>query len=501
GDLTAWVAGSMGVVALIVLAQATYYPFIGDDEISRYGWFARLIVQNTGLTPEARGYPMLMPLAYAATFLTSGALPEQVARLFPALYAAATVAATYALARRWFGNQAAWMAAVLLAATPLFIRWAPNGYLDIPSALYFVLAALAADVWRAERATRWALLTGVLAGLALWTKQAGFAALPVIGLVMLTTALADLRRGLPTRALQAIRHGMLLLAITLVSGGWWYARNALYDGLGAAVPGPGAYYTQQALHDVAYAIPFIGYFTDFGYLTAVAYIAGLLGAVVRIGSRKTDSGKLIWCSLWSVPYTLYWWWQFSYDPRFILTVLPFYAILAGATGKALWRWSPIQDRQRKPLLPNLQSSVLIAVTLLVVTLGLYQARLGGALAWLRAPTASYAERLTRAKGDMYPVVEYLRDHTAVSDRIVSMDPRQSYYLMDHTIHFGYPLEVADLRTYDYVVYGSWAPTVYAGLGADLGAIRAALDDPAQFEQVFAGPSSSIVIYRMLQPPP
>ncbi len=476
-------------VGLIVLAQATYYPFTGDDEISRYGYFARLIYENQQLTAEARGYPFLLPIAYAITFFAADGLPEQAARVFPVLFSAITVLATYALARRWLGSAAARTAALILAATPLFIFWAPVGYVDIPSALYMVLTTYAVDCWRESRSLRLAILTGFLAGLALWTKQAGFAALAVLGLIVAATAVAELRRGYPTRVLRIVGHGLLMLCVALVGGGWWYIRNAIYDGWGAAVPGPGTFYTQQALNDLAHLLPFIAYFRDFGYLLAPVYILGLTGACLALVCNRLPR-PLLQTLLWSIPYTLLWWWLFSYDPRFLLTVLPYYAIAAGGVLAKLWTFV-------HPHLSRSSATVLLTSAALIASgSGIWQARPGGALLWLTEPTASYGERLARAKGDLYPAVAYLRDHAQAEARIYSMDGRLNYYLLDHDVTVGYPYTTEQLAGYDFFVVGSWARSVYRLLDWEDSDVLLDLEGGAGFEEVFAGPTHSLIIYRM-----
>ena len=205
------------------LAHTSYYPFIGDDEISRYGYLARVIFRSGYIGPAERGYPLLLPLAYALPFFASGQLVEQVAKLIPLAFGVMTVSATGGLARHWFGARAGWYAAVLLAVTPPFMAWATVGYVDIPAALYILLAAYAGDRWHKTASPGWALLAGVLAGLALWAKQAGFVAfsgLAFSGLLLLTRV--------PRKALAG---GALLLLAAFICGGWWYFLVRLLFGI------------------------------------------------------------------------------------------------------------------------------------------------------------------------------------------------------------------------------------------------------------------------------
>jgi len=481
GDGTAWIT-LVGISTLIiVLAQATYYPFTGEDEISRYAYYARLIVFEGQVTPDVRGYPMLLPMLYAFVFFATGQLPEQLARLVPVLYSAATVLATGALAWRWVGRRGAWAAMLALIATPLYVRWSPEGYIDIPSALYFVLSAYAADVWLAGRNPREAVLAGVLAGLALWTKQAGFAALGTLGVVFAWAIARDLFDRQSLRAVTAIRDGLLtLLAATLV-GGVWYFRNAYYDGWANAVPGPGQFYYQLADHSLTQLVPFIGEFWAFGSIGSLFYLAGLIWGAIRLK-------RVIWPVLWAVPYTVLWWWLFSYDPRFLLTVLPFYAILFGGLIAEV-RWPTTA----------LGQWIVVAAIATAATTSLFASQLGGWRQWLVAPTATYAERLIRAKGDLYPTVEFIRDQIPVEARIISMDGRLRYYLIDRPITVTYPFTMAEVWQHDYFVVGSWWPDAYAGFGLADSDVGRALGDPEQLAQIYSGPAGTLTVYRILKP--
>lgn len=456
------------------LGHATYYPFIGDDEISRYGYLARIIFRGGYIGPAERGYPLLMPLAYAVPLFASGQLVEQLAKLIPLAFGVMTVAATGALARHWFGVRAGWYAAVMLAVTPQFLQWATVGYVDIPAALYIVLAAYAGDRWLKTASPGWALLAGVLAGLALWAKQAGFVAfsgLAVCGWLLLMRV--------PRKALAG---GSRLLLAAFFCGGWWYLRNALYDGWLHAVPDAGLFHTLQAPRQLLQMLPFAGNYADFGYLAAAIYLAGCAWAVTQLRQPAVR-----WCLLWCGPYTLLWWWQYSYDVRLLLTVLPFYALLAGAALAAA----------RSRFFPDANSFWQVAAALLLLIACVWQARLGGALQWLRNPSATYAQRLEHAKGDMYPVVQFIEQQVGPREVVCSTDVRLRYYLLDFDIRFGYPA-LEQMAECDYIVWGSWAEAVYETLGIATNPQRM-LNDPQQFVQEYRGPEEKITVYKMLHP--
>ncbi len=473
----AWIVGAGLAALLVVLAQSTYYPFIADDEISRYGYYARLMFVDGRVSELVRGYPMFMPMAYASAFFTTGQVAEQLARLVPALLSLMTVLATAALAQRWYGVRAAWAAAFALIASPLYIRWSPDGYIDIPSALFFVLCAYAGDVWLQSRRVRWAALAGGLAGLAMWTKQAGFAALACLGLVFAWALVREVVKGQRAEWAKVVASGLLAVGVAILAGGLWYIRNAYYDGWGNAVPSPGSYYYQLASHSLLLIVPFVGMFKDFGFLSSPLFSAGLVWAIARF----KRAARLL---AWAIPYTLLWWWLFSYDARFMLTVLPFYAIAFGGLVAEV-RW-PLQGWQRAALIVGIMA---------MTGVGLYQSELGGWRQWLVAPMATYAERLERAKGPLYPTAEYIEDNLPASAKLISMDGRLKYYLMDRSMYVNYPQTLAELRAYDYFIVGSWWPSVYS---AD-NEVAQALDNSKILEPLYWGPSGGLVVYRIVKP--
>ena len=486
GKCGAWVGLAVSGILLVVLAHASYYPFTGDDEISRYAYFARLILEKSRLTTEVRGYPLLLPVAYASSFFAAGGIHEQAAKMYPVLIATMTVWATYALTLRWFGKRAATAAALTLASTPLFMRWAPVGYVDIASGLYFVLCAYALDIWRERFEPAWALLSGVLAGLALWTKQAGFAVLPIMGLLVLTQVMHRWTHAKRKEARRALGHGVLVMTAAFAVGGWWYLRNAFYDGWAGAIPDAGLYHLLTAPRRPLQLIPFVGNFVDFGWLTAPLYIAGLGWAAIAL-RKPVVRRALLWC--W--PYTIIWWWRFSFDSRFLLAVLPFYAVLAGAAATAGWRHMETAAPSRR------RQFICAAAVLSVAAAGMIQVKLGGLIQWATHPSASYAERLTRAKGDLYPTVRFLQMHIDPTTNIHSTDSRIRYYLIDRPITVDYP-DMANLRADDVFVVGAWSESVYNKLDLQNGPLPY-LDDPRLFKQIFAGPARKLTTFRVLSP--
>lgn len=143
------------------------------------------------------------------------------------------LAARSALPRRpglWIG------AAALIAFNPQFIANSAAVSNDTLATLFFSLYYWRAfEVIRApaERITREALLLGLVAGLALITKQSALLMLP-LGALTISLACwpqpADSRPNWPQRLWQIVRLGAIFGGLVFAIAGWWYVRNFLLYG-------------------------------------------------------------------------------------------------------------------------------------------------------------------------------------------------------------------------------------------------------------------------------
>ncbi len=504
------IAGSLAAS----FTHSLYYPFVGEDEVTRYALYARQIFTAGAIPPAIADYPLLLPLGYAYAFFVSGGVNEHLAKLISWGFAPATVCASYWLTSIWAGRRAGLVAAFTLAVTRLFVDWSPMGYVDIPSALYFALVAGFVSLWLQQGRARYALAAGVAAGLALWTKQAGFAAVLSLGVVCFGVGLWD-----STRRRAAWGVGLLALALAGVVGLPWYARTALLWGWQTAVPGPGGFYYQQARRTVLDWLPFLAWAEEWGYAVAPIYLVGLLAAVASLAALTRSASPnasaasksrithhalrvtpdvlrfptLLLLLVFLLPYLALWWNWFSYDPRFLLTVLPFYAALVGIG----FEWAA----SRVPLKPSLALTALTAALAVGLLYGGTYTRLGGGYRLLTAPFATDEEKLLHYKPDVASTVAFLLANSQPGQtRIYSMDPRLGYYLFDYDFKAGYPTTLSELAGYDYLVAGSWAVTeVYPRLGAADNEVVAHLDDPQVLPLLFTSELGTVKVYRVQIP--
>jgi len=143
--------------------------------------------------------PRLGYIQYGYAYLNMGLLPllllsfftdvteQQIIvwlRMIPTLFAIATVALTFVMARRFFGRLAAWLSAFLLSFGVLtFLRMSSLSHSDIPQLFFLVLAIYFCCRSAVELRPSWLLWACAAAGLAFGCKYSGLFLLPIIGYI------------------------------------------------------------------------------------------------------------------------------------------------------------------------------------------------------------------------------------------------------------------------------------------------------------------------------
>ncbi len=350
---------SISLIGAGIVFNAAYWPFSKADTLGIYHRYGTLIFETGALVPFAglddafyQAYPMHLPLAYAFSYLASGQVNEYLARVIPALLAVSCIPGVYLIGKAVSGNRVGWIGAFLLATTPTFVRWASSGYVDLPMAFYYTLAALFTLRLMQDQGRTDALLLGVMLGLAAWTKNA---ALVGIGLMVLWALFAVWRRWI------RFEHGLLAGLTCFAIAGPWYIRNWVE----ARLIVPPTAWIDQAQHTVQTMLAFIVNPTDFGLtgwvVVGAAILAGV-GLFTGRGSERRNTALLLWLT---VPFFGVWWWLVSYDLRFLLLFLPLLTVLAGSMLCDVWTsiHQPAQQRLRYAI-------VVIAVLLAGISLWL-----------------------------------------------------------------------------------------------------------------------------------
>jgi hypothetical protein len=338
-SLSRFALALLALICAAVLFNAAYWPFYRDDTLGIYHKYGLLMYQAGALVPFAgrddafyQAYPMQLPLIYTYSYLASGWVNEYLGKTIATLLSLACLPAAYLLGRLLYGSLAGWLAVLLLALMPTFARWSSSGYVDLPMAFDYTLAAIFAwRLWTNRNPTD-AFLLGITIGFAAWTKNAAFVGLSC---AVLWLGYAWLRRSIRLSDILVVFGSLALVAAP------WYIRNFLEAGL--VVP-PTAW-TDQAQPTLANLVVFITQPDNFalsGWII-VAVIAWEFFQIIRRRSNAESHRLLL---VWTIPFFIFWWLLASYDPRFVLLFLPPLTVLAGGLLADLWKMLGINWRSR-----------------------------------------------------------------------------------------------------------------------------------------------------------
>jgi 4-amino-4-deoxy-L-arabinose transferase-like glycosyltransferase len=337
-----WVrAGAILIFVMIsaaVLYTALYWPFYRDDTLGIYMpqaqemYHTGTLIPLTGADSLYKAYPMLVQLAYTYTYTIAGWEHEYLAKLIPALLSLGCLGAVYQFGKLLNGRLTGWIAAVLLALTPAFGRWASSGYVDLPMAFFYTLASVFALRLRETRHWSEALLAGLMLGLAAWTKNAGLIGVPLLG-TWLIWLLVERRIGW--------RHVFISLAACALVAAPWYLRNLI----GAGFLIPATAWTDQAQRSLETLLVFVTRPENFG-LPGLLIVFTIPLAVIEVLRQRGKTSGTALTLLLTLPFFAAWWLFVSYDPRFLLLFLPLLCALAAIYLVRVWEHVPTRWQQR-----------------------------------------------------------------------------------------------------------------------------------------------------------
>jgi Dolichyl-phosphate-mannose-protein mannosyltransferase len=440
----------IGVIAGLIVFNAVYWPFGIDDAVAIYAWFGKQIALS-GQLPHGtlyELYPMLVPLSYAFTHQAAGWIDEHLAAMIPALLSVGVIAVAYLLGQYLYDQFTGVIAALLVALTPMITHWASTGYVDLPTAFFYGLAAV--FLLRLERTCAWqdTLLVGIAAGLAAWTKNSGL-------LVALSIAAwIAYRRLRPGTQRMDMRLIMLIAAAFLIVAGPWYTRNVIVAG----TPVPATGWTDKAERTLSNLFPYIA---DSRYfIPGWIFTAGMMLTIFQAWRARAGSGSFapIFLLIFYLPFFAIWWLFFSYDVRFLLALTPFVAVMGA---RAVW-----EAARRIPARWTQYARIGGVALAVVLALPAASAAVDYKPELLRRPLMSDADKhRLRLGADRYDMALYLRTLPAGS-RVWTQDLLLPYHAdgVQMTVG-GWPTQ-EQIAPYDYWVL-SPGETLPDWFGADI----------------------------------
>jgi hypothetical protein len=137
-----------------------------------------------------------------------------VLRLVATIFAVATIAATFVLTRRYFGQFAAWLTAILLAIVPLkFLEFSVVSHPDVPQIFFLVVGVYFCCRFLEQEDFRWLIWSSAFAGLAFATKYGGIFLLPIIWMVLVAWIIKSDSSQTKIRAIQFARVARCVVAV------------------------------------------------------------------------------------------------------------------------------------------------------------------------------------------------------------------------------------------------------------------------------------------------
>lgn len=495
------------VIAVAVVLRfwnTAYWPYDNYDEFWVYGYNAKIFMLQRAIPATMGYYPQLLPLSLTYGQLVWGALSEHAARTVVPFFGLGSILMTYVLGSRLFGRRAGLIGAAVWALYAHHAGWAQYADLEVPVTFYFTgAAAFFIVAWR-ERNRRYAILGGVLAGAALWTKPTAGALIESVALIAVVSAFPILVRtgDRVVDRLSRVIHTLFdtpipLFALALLPmGGMWYIRNILF-GLPPIIL-PASYWQDEAqrsgqelgwpllvivlltvylisrhlkpvsilagvLFMLAGALPSAFDSPHPHRLTPVEYILIIVGSVIFARAAWTwwrglhDQTRKTVLLLWAfiLPYFVTWFWSYSYHYRLSFAMVPLFTVQVGV----------LLDRFGSPVIGTRRFRVAVAsAIILIAALPGWFAALSGLDVALHGTLPDDHAKQAVANPALITLVDYLEVHRDPSHPLRVEAPgelRLPYFFPADDIRTTrYPTRLDQIADVDYFVDSSVGQRLY-----------------------------------------
>ena len=192
------VALAIGTAFAFLLGPVEHVDFLRAWGLKGRAVFVHHSLDFDGVDRRFRFYPLEISNLYAAVYLLAGTANDTVVRLPLAMFGCATAAVMWWLMRLMLPPLAAAVGLGLAVLTPTFVMSMTVGLADLAVAAYVTLVALTAYLWIRDGTQSWAMLCGIGAGAAGWTKFDGIPTALIVVLGVLVAMRTFRPPGLPT---------------------------------------------------------------------------------------------------------------------------------------------------------------------------------------------------------------------------------------------------------------------------------------------------------------
>ena len=165
-------------------------------------------------TDHHSNFPFLTEMLFTIGLLFNG---HALANLFHFTAGILLIGATIILGKRFFSPAAGWIAALVIATSPIIIWEAGAAYIELNMGLHILLSLGAVLEYRREKESRWLLLAGVMMGFALGSKALALVPFVALGFMLL-------REGTRFKQLRWYLIGAILIGCP------FYIKSAVYTG-------------------------------------------------------------------------------------------------------------------------------------------------------------------------------------------------------------------------------------------------------------------------------
>jgi len=180
-------------VLLTILASfviALYWPICSWDAMAIWGVKGKAIAASGTVTSLKYGvhhhYPLHFPLMISLASLLDG---DELVKTLLSLTFAALLAVLCSNLRRFCGPLTSWLATLALATTPLLLEHSTIAYANLTMSFYYTASVLYLLNYINCGELGFLLLSGLMAGIATWTRPEGLLLLGLNALVLLVFSL------------------------------------------------------------------------------------------------------------------------------------------------------------------------------------------------------------------------------------------------------------------------------------------------------------------------